>query len=80
MEIIRGFILEGQQKGVFKYVDVEMTMASIFGSISTLINSSSLVCSMMHEKEEEALYSEAYRSRLKSHLKSMMQSHLLIVK
>jgi hypothetical protein len=80
MEIIRGFILEGQEKGVFKYVDVEMTMASIFGSISMLVNSSSLVCALVHENETEVLYSEAYRNRLKSHLKSMMQSHLMVTR
>jgi AcrR family transcriptional regulator len=80
MEIIRKIILEGQEKGVFRYVDNEMTIASIFGSITVIVNSSTLVCVMLGQKEEEGLYSESARTRVKNHLKSMLQCHLMIAK
>lgn len=76
-EIIRSFIVEGQQKGLFRYVDVELTIASLFGTISSAINQGALTCSMLGETDPEQLYSDKNRERFKQHLKSMLQSHLM---
>lgn len=76
MEIIRGFIREGMEKGDFRYVDEELTIATIFGTISTMVHSTPLVCAMIQGSDEAAIFSEMHRSRLKMHLKSVMQAHL----
>lgn len=78
MELIRGFILEGQEKGVFRYVDVELTIASIFGSLSTVVNNSSLMCAMLQEKDLDGIYTEQHKTRFKNHLKSLLQAHLVL--
>lgn len=76
-ELIRGFIHEGQQKGLFRYVDVELTVASVFGTLSAAINQGALTCSLLKEKDPEELYSEKNRERYKQHLKALLHSHLM---
>ncbi len=78
MELIRGFIVEGQEKGMFRYVDVELTIATIFGSLSTIINNGSLMCAMMKEEINDLIYSEQFKARFKNHLKALLQAHLVI--
>jgi AcrR family transcriptional regulator len=77
-ETIRGFIIEGQQKGLFRYVDVELTVASLFGTISTAINQGAITCRMLQEADPEAIYSDKNRERYKQHLKAMLHSHLVV--
>ena len=77
IELIRGFIVEGQEKGIFRYVDVELTIATIFGSLSTIINNRLLVC-MMTKEAEEIVYNEQFKNRFKNHLKALLQAHLVI--
>jgi len=76
-ELIRGFIHEGQQKGLFKYVDVELTIATLFGTISAAINQGALTCALLKETDPEALYSDQNRERYKQHLKAMLHAHLM---
>ena len=76
-EIIRGFVLEGQQKGFFRYVDVELTVASLFGTVSAAVNQGMLTSCLLGEKDPEILYSDKYRDRYKQHLKSLLHSHLM---
>lgn len=76
MEIIRGFLREGMEKGHFRYVDEELTLATIFGTISTMVHSTPLVCAMIKDADEKTIFSEAHRSRLKTHLKAVLQAHL----
>lgn len=76
-ETIRGFIIEGQQKGLFRYVDVALTVASLFGTISTAINQGAMTCRMLQESDPEAIYSDKNRERYKQHLKAMLHSHLV---
>lgn len=76
MEIIRGFMREGMEKGHFRYVDEELTLATIFGTISTMVHSPPLVCSMISGSDAKTIFSEAHRSRLKTHLKAVLQAHL----
>lgn len=76
MEIIRGFLREGMEKGHFRYVDEELTLATIFGTISTMVHSTPLVCAMIKDADEKSIFSETHRSRLKTHLKAVLQAHL----
>lgn len=76
MEIIRGFIHEGTEKGHFRYVDEELTLATIFGTISTMVHSTPLVCAMIQGADEGLIFSEPHKSRLKTHLKAVLQAHL----
>ncbi len=75
-QIIRGFIEEGQVKGQFRYVDTEMTIASVFGTLSSVVNNSNLVTGM----NEDNMYTTAQQTRVKDHLKAMLQSHLMVTK
>lgn len=77
MALIRGFIKEGQEKGLFRYVDTELTVTSMFGALHAFINNGPLVCQILNEPEESGIYSEANKNRMKNHLKSMLQSHLM---
>ena len=78
MQVIRSIIEEGQEKGQFRYVDVELTIASIFGTLSTAINNQPLMCILMKEPDVEMVYGDAYRERFRKHIKSMMQGHLFV--
>ena len=75
--MIRGFILEGQEKGIFRPVDVELTLATVFGSFSTLIGQGKLLCIMLKEDCEDNIYSEKSRDRFISHLKELLRVHLM---
>lgn len=76
-ELIQGFVLEGQQKGLFRYVDVELTIASLFGTIYSAVNQGMLTSRMLGEQDPEAIYSEKYRERYKQHLKALLHAHLI---
>ncbi len=75
--IIRGFISEGQEKGLFRYVDIELTVATLLGTISMAVNQRALLCQVLKETDPEEVYSEKNRERYKQHLKGMLQSHLM---
>lgn len=78
MEVVRGFIHEGQEKGLFRSVDVELTMTTIFATISTAISNTGLMCMMLRAETEDQLYTEHNKSRIINHVKSVMQAHLLL--
>jgi AcrR family transcriptional regulator len=78
MQIMRAMIEEGQEKGQFRYVDSELTISSIFGTLSTAINNQPLMCILMKEPDAEQVYGEVYRERFRKHIKSMLQAHLLV--
>jgi AcrR family transcriptional regulator len=76
-EIIR-IIREGQAKKVFREVDVEMTVGTIFGTISQLTNSAPLCSKLMKLDSTESVTSEKIQTRLQTHLKDLLRSHLAI--
>lgn len=75
--IVRGFIHDGQRDGTFRSIDVELTLASVFGSFSALISQGSLMCVMLQEACEADIYSEKNRVRFTAHLKDLLRSHLM---
>lgn len=75
--VIHGFIIEGQQKGMFRSVDVGLTLATVFGAFSTLVGQGKLMCIVMQEDCEAQIYSESSRIRFQEHLKELLRVHLL---
>lgn len=75
---IQGFIVEGQQQGIFRPVDVALTLATVFGSFSTLIGQGKLMCVILQEDCQEGIYSAQSRTRFKNHLTDLLRVHLLV--
>jgi AcrR family transcriptional regulator len=77
LEQIKIVIQDGQKKKVFRKVDVELTMASVFGTLSHITNSKALYCRLMKiDETDDASYRKKIAPRLKTHLKQMMRAHL----
>lgn len=77
LEIIKKIIEEGQRKKIFRKVDIELTVASIVGTISQVTLSKSFYCQLMHIPEisfDE--YSMRIKSRVKRHLKKLILTYL----
>ena len=78
MERIKNIIVEGQKKKVFRNVDVELTMATMMGTIIQLINARTLYGKLLRiDPQDEKNYRLTIAQRLKPHLKQLMQAHLL---
>jgi AcrR family transcriptional regulator len=75
-ELILSFFKEGVASGEFRNIDPEMTLSSMFATIFQWINLSSMSQKMLQVKNNEDLYNNEYRVRLKTHLKDMMKRHL----
>lgn len=77
LEQIKQVIADGQKKKVFRKVDVELTMASVFGTLTHITNSKALYCRLMKiDDTDDANYRKKIAPRLKTHLKQMMRAHL----
>lgn len=76
MVLIRSFILEGQEKGQFQYVDADFAIVMLFGAMSSYVNNSALVSKMLNETAVENVFSDANKARFKGQLKSMLHAHL----
>ncbi len=77
MRIIRGFMEEGQASGQFRDVDNNLTLASFFGTLTTMINNTGMMCMLSGEVDEAVIYTERYKDRVRAHLKSMLNHHLI---
>jgi AcrR family transcriptional regulator len=74
---IINYIEEGQESGLFKSdIDPEFTLASLFGTIFQLVNMSSWTLRLVGEKNEKYITTEAFKTRVRTHLKAMMKAHL----
>lgn len=79
MENIRKIIAEGQKKGVFRKVDVELTVASIMGTITHITSSKPLYFKIYNiESGEMDTYNKKMAPKLKNHLKQMLRAHLQV--
>lgn len=77
MQVVVKIIQQGQGKQIFRDVDVHLTIVTLFGTIFNLINSAQLSAKVMNtESSENTLCNDATQTRLKSHLKELMRSHL----
>jgi AcrR family transcriptional regulator len=76
-KVIKTYIEEGQESGLFKTdIDAELTLASVFGTIFQLLNMPCWTLRLLGEKEEKFVTSEAFKNRIRAHLKMMMKAHL----
>ena len=78
-QIMKEIIAEGQQNRTFrKDIDVVMTLASVFGTILQIVNTPMITARAMQAEAQNDVFSDTNRLRLKTHLKQMMQAHLLV--
>ncbi len=78
LDQITKIITDGQQKKLFRQVDIAMTVGTIMGTISSYTQSRAYSCQILAIQEDTN--DEQYRSRLsvrlKSHLKQLLKAHL----
>ncbi|MBX3254311.1 MAG: TetR/AcrR family transcriptional regulator [Chitinophagaceae bacterium] len=77
LEQIKKIIIDGQKKKVFGKVDMELTVASIMGTITQVTSSKALYYRIFNiEKSNEELYNKKLIPKLKTHLKQLLRAHL----
>ncbi len=77
LEQIKKIITDGQRKKLFRKVDIELTMASVMGTLSQATNSRSFYCALLKiDEADEEGYRKKLIQRLKAHLKQLMHAHL----
>ena len=72
---ISEIIKSGIEAKEFKNVDTDLTVMSIIGIIKTYTTSTPMVCKVLQEDEEE-VFAEKHKTRLKTFIKELMISHL----
>ena len=78
MQLVIGFIHEGQEKGDFKKnIDAELTWISIISTIFQMLNNKLLAKKICKLKSEEDVYSKKMKKRVKTHLKAMLSACIL---
>jgi AcrR family transcriptional regulator len=78
LERIKKIIAEGQRKGVFRKIDVEMTLATMMGTITQVINSKNVYCALLRiDTQNEEEYQQKITQRLRTHLKELFHAHLV---
>lgn len=78
LEQITKLIRDGQQKKLFREVDIPMTVGTMMGTISSYTQSRPYGCQILalgYDASDEA-YRTKLAPRLKSHLKQLMRAHL----
>jgi AcrR family transcriptional regulator len=77
LEEIKKVIADGQKKKLFRKVDIELTMASVLGTLTQVVNSKTLYSRLMKiDESDDAAYRKKMSTRLKAHLKQMLRAHL----
>ena len=77
LEQIKKVITDGQKKKIFRKVDLDFTMASVFGTLTNVTNSRSLYCRLLKiDETDDATYRKKIAPRLKTHLMHLLRAHL----
>lgn len=77
LETVRKIIAEGQKKKMFRQVDVELTVATIMGTITHFTSSKPLYLKIYKlDKTDEEGYHKKVVPKLKAHLKQLLRGHL----
>jgi len=77
LDVIMKIIADGQQKGLFRRVDIPMTVGTIMGTISSYTQSRTLACRILGiEETDDETYRTKLAPRLKTHLKQLLRAHL----
>jgi len=78
LEQITKIITDGQQKKLFRQVDIPLTVGTIMGTISAYTQSRKYSCMVLAltENVDEETYRTTLAPRLKAHLKHLLRAHL----
>lgn len=78
LEQINKIITDGQEKKMFRRVDIPMTVGTIIGTISSYTQSRVYSCNILaiREDEDDDVFREKLSKRLKVHLKQLLRAHL----
>lgn len=77
LKLIVKIIRDGQVTGVFRQVDIEFTVISMISTITYIVNSPAMTRLFFNfDEDEESTKNEAFRIRIKKHLKDMIHTHL----
>jgi AcrR family transcriptional regulator len=78
LDQITRIITDGQQKKLFRQVDVPMTVGTIMGTISSYTQSRTYSCNILaiREDTDDEVFRAKLSPRLKAHLKSLLRAHL----
>ncbi|HUM51847.1 MAG TPA: TetR/AcrR family transcriptional regulator [Chitinophagales bacterium] len=76
--IISEVIHKGIKNKEFRKVDVELTAVTIVAIVKTYTTSSAMACKILKTTNEEDVFSEKNKTRLKKHLKELLVKHLEI--
>lgn len=76
--IIKGVIETGIKRGHFKKVDVDLTVATLMGTINYLLLSKKFCNKVLNKTDSYVPYEdEKFKKRLKDHLKNILHDHLI---
>ena len=76
--IIKTIIENGIKKAEFKKVDVELTIASLIGTINQVLHSRKFCNKLINKEEDYVPYDDnKFKKRVRNHLKQLMNDHLL---
>jgi AcrR family transcriptional regulator len=78
LDQITRIITDGQQKKLFRQVDIPMTVGTIIGTISSYTLSRSYSCNILaiREDSDDEIFRAKLSKRLKAHLKHLLRAHL----
>ncbi len=76
--IIKSIIETGIKKGDFRKVDIELTIASLNGTINHILLSKKFCNRLMNKSDDYIPYEDIkFKKRVSTHLKQLMHAHLL---
>jgi len=76
--IIKKIIETGIKKGEFKKIDVELTIATLFGTIHQILNSRKFCNNLMNKPDDYVPYDDIkFKKRVSVYLKQLMHAYLL---
>jgi TetR/AcrR family transcriptional regulator, fatty acid metabolism regulator protein len=78
MKLLRSIIQQGIRSSEFRKVDIELTIATIIGSIWNIISSGDLMLKGMSKHSAAITNQDTLKKRLIKHLHQLIRNHLLI--
>ncbi len=73
---VRRILVEGINNGSFREVDVDFTVASLFGTKYYIVTASQLASKLLQKDLQDPAVLEEIKPRIKKHLHDLLKSHL----
>jgi AcrR family transcriptional regulator len=78
VHIVKNIIESGIKKGDFKKVDIELTIATLNGTINQVLLSKKFCTRLLNKEDDYVPYEDSkFKKRVSAHLKQLMHAHLL---